>query len=110
MILLMPTICFAADPCEKSENDTTNTWVLTINNKDKGSKEDLVTSLKLLGNKGFKIIGVLPQFKEKELRLVFEFDIHAYSDSLDSLEGRRIKDAVLRRLQALTANSLECND
>ena len=111
VLLLLPAVCFASDPCEDNNYDNHDSWALTLNNGDNGSKEDLILSLKLLGNKGFSITNILPHYNEKELRIGFEFDIQAYSDSsLGSLEGMRIKNMVIRRLQAINANLLECKE
>ncbi len=110
-VLLVPGICFASDPCEDSNHDARDNWVLTLNRNDDGLKKGLVTSLKLLGNKGFSVVGIGSDHGELELRVEFQFDISAYSDSaLGLLQGMRIRDMVINRLQAINANLLECRD
>lgn len=94
------------DPCVKLRSEQRNNWILTLNQKDSSSREQLLSTLRLLATQGFTPEFIVAPPQDAHIALVFTFN----PDLFRSPEiAEQTKNETLRALIEI-GNSVECND
>ena len=94
------------DPCEKIL-DVKNNWVLEFNKNNASTKEEVLQTLDLLAEQGFKVV-----FWKNEYSGHLKFIVSFKNNSLagaDQILNEKRKLNVLKDLQSIAGNQLECN-
>lgn len=93
----------SVDPCRGTKVE--NQWLLTINEQDAASRENLLETLRLLAAPGFSVKQVF-SFSAPSLLIVMKFD-PLYSSEPGA--SSRLKEDTLAALLAIPGTRLECD-
>ena len=97
----------AKDPCEGLEEVLMNSWLLTINEADASSKDDILRSLNLVGTGGFKVKNIF-NFSSDDASVVMSiyFEPDYYQDAS---RAKQVKDGVLAELLDISGVQVFCD-
>ena len=95
----------AADPCTGPEV-AKNSWLISVNEEDQSSKQDILNVLKLLSKGGFKIGSIFDFSDDADVVLATNFKEDYYADPE---RADFVKNSVLDELQTLEGVTIRCN-
>ena len=101
----LSNMALAADPCSDREHVVPNSWLISVNEEDQSSKQDILTTLKLLSKGGFEIRSMF-DFADPDIVLATYFRPDYYYDQDRADE---VKNSVLEELQTLDGVKIRCN-